>query len=214
MSISVYGNVDNAIDLADLKDQGVTAKDISTATQEEIANFINTNIRPEGFAQLSSVEDYTIRDSNVNFLILKNCPIVNVETIVDNLNNPSVSKTITSDCYYVDSETGIIQLLSDKDLSDTTAIKYFTKGINSVRITYDYGFAAVPNDINIFATLLLAKWAVINQGQKDADGNLKSLKIGDYTEVYDLKFMNVATKFDANIVSSYSRLKVKYNKGI
>jgi len=80
-------------------------------------------------------------------------PIVAV-SLLEDYENGTVQKTYTSDEYFIDNDTGIVELYS----------KYnFTHGNRAVKITYTYGYARVPKLIDRLCTILTAKAILIEQ---------------------------------------------------
>ena len=209
MAFVFYGEVDKSAEMA-----GCAEALLTETMQKLVNNWINLKIRKEGFGSDTNIELFDIKESNVNFLILDKIPIINNSVeIIDDVNGDD-PVIVNSECYVVDNETGIIQLLSDQSFSSVDSISYFHKGIKSVSVEYEYGYVAVPEDIIDFATLLLAKWGKVKTlSNANADG-LKSIKAADYTETYDLSFMSVDSEFDNTIKDMFKLLKVSYNKGV
>lgn len=211
MAFEFYGDASKAAELTGNSE--INSTDLTTAPQVQINNFINTSFRPEGFGKGSADELYTIKDSKTNTLVLRNMPIIKDSiTLYDDMNSGDPIE-VNSDCYVVDNDSGIIQILTDKQLSGENLISYFAKGIKSIRVTYEYGFDVVPDDIIAFANLLGAKWLDINNSQSNMDG-LKSYKAADYTETYDILFSGVKSKYDSDINTMFKNLKSIYNRGV
>jgi len=187
---------------------GIAESEMSDAMIASIDNWINTKFRPEGFIELEADELYHVNDNRINKLILKNFPVTEITEITNDVNGTPV--ILADDSYIVDNETGILYLKESND----DEIYSFTKGIFNVRIKYKYGFVSVPNDIMEFATLLLAKWVSVSNAQAEADGNLKSIKIGDYSESYDLSFMSVTSQYDNGIDSLKTKLVARYVRSV
>lgn len=204
-----YGDKTKAASLA-----GSTVEEstISDEMLESVDEFINVNVREEGFGKYEDQEEYyDIKRSDQSELLLKNHPVLSVSSLKDDMRSNS-PVTVSSDAYVVDLETGIIQLSPMANVNSENEIAYFTKGFNSVYVKYTYGFETTPETIVQLANLMLAKWAKVLTQQADADG-LKSVSIGDYKETYDTGFMSVKSEFDDQISIFLKRAKIKYGRG-
>lgn len=210
--MAFYGDSTKAASLA-----GVNVTDITTEMQDVINNWIKANIKWNGFEESSDViEYYDIKKSNQDEIILNNFPVISVSEIVDNVHSDA-PQTLDSDSYVVDNNTGIIQLIKKANTIPIIngCLNFFSKGFNSVKVTYKYGYATVPDIIAQIATLMIAKWAKIKDTQADADGtNLKSVRIGDYSETYDLTFMNIKSEFDDILIPMIKRAQEYYADGV
>ena len=192
---------------ADIAGVDITA--ISEAMLDIVNDIINSKIGE--FIQTDSVvELHDIRRDRQKELILKNIPVLTVTTLKDGMNTDTDPVTVNSSYYVVDLASGIIQLTGvQKGASYDDSVPYFTKGFNTVEVTYNHGYAAVPDDVRGLANLILAKWAKIRDIQ-GTSGGLKSVSIGDYKESYDKSFMEVKTEFDEMIQILVKKLKHKY----
>lgn len=204
-----YGDEAEAASMAG---SDVDVVDLTEEMQKTVNRWIDSKLKINGFNQSGEVtEYYTIDDTGIIELMLDNCPVVDTTlTLFDDANNASPT-TVNSSCYYLDLATGIIQLLINKSLTGSDIITEFVKGINSVKVVYEYGYASIPDDIVVLATTVLAKWGKLRYQQTEADG-LKSLKIGDYTESFDMNFLNINSEFDETIKSLVSYAIEKYGK--
>ncbi len=209
MPFEFYGDEAEAASIAG---DDVDVADLTEEMQKTVNRWIDSKLKINGFNQSGEVtEYYTIDDTGIIELMLDNCPVVDSTlTLFDDANNNSPT-TVNGSCYYLDLATGIIQLLINKSLTGSDIITEFTKGINSVKVVYEYGYETVPDDIVVLATIVLAKWGKLRDQQTEADG-LKSVKIGDYTESYDMNFLNINSEFDETIKSLVSYAIEKYGK--
>lgn len=209
MAFEFYGNVGEAADLAG---SDVAEGDLIEEMQKTVNRWIDSKLKINGFNQSGEItEYYTMEDSGIIELMLDNCPVIDSTlTLYDDENNDSPT-TVSDTCYYLDLTTGIIQLLINKSLTGSDVIVEFTKGINSVKVVYKYGYESIPGDIAVLATTVLAKWGKLKNQQTEADG-MKSIKIGDYTESYDMSFLNIKSEFDETIKDLISYAIEKYGK--
>ena len=209
MPFEFYGDEAEAAGLAGAD---VDVADLTEEMQKTVNAWIDSKLKINGFNQSDEVtEYYTIDDTGIIELMLDNCPVVDSSlTLFDNANNVSPT-TVNGSCYYLDLITGIIQLLINKSLTGSDIITEFTKGINSVKVVYKYGYEIVPGDIVVLATTVLAKWGKLRYQQTEADG-LKSVKIGDYAESYDMNFLNINSEFDETIKDLVNYAIEKYGK--
>ncbi len=198
-----YGSEQKAANLA-----GVDLADITAEMTEAINDWIDANIKKTGFGESESIVEYhDIRKSGQNELILKNFPVTELTEVINGVHNDSPETLVLNTDFVLDSDTGIIQLLCKK----------FFQGFNSVKVTYKYGYTAVPQLIIQIATLMAAKWAKIkSQPIPEGEGGevLKSIRIGDYSEGYDLGFMTVKSEYDDMLNSMIKKAQEYYAVGV
>lgn len=206
-----YGSTSEAASLS-----GVLEANLTAAMQKQINSWIENRIYNGDTFEEHDVTDefYDIGDpppgdTLVRQLILRNIPIISITSITDDARGSSPT-VVNSGAYVLDmnGESGIVRL-ETKNVTGTDVIDGFTRGVHAVKVTYKWGFTTPPTKIAELATLLLAKWGEVNEQQSEADG-LKEVKAGDYTEKYDLTFLNVRTKYDAEIKMLFNELKAKY----
>ena len=207
MAFEFYGDEAEAAVLAGA---GVDVADLTEEMQKSVNRWINAKLKMEGFVVSDEVTEYhSVDESGITELMLENCPVVAL-VLTDDA-NATIPVVVNASAYYIDLNTGIIQLLINKALTGSDIITEFVVGVNSVKVVYTYGYESIPSDIIQLATLVLAKWGKINNQQTDADG-LKSVKIGDYTEAYDLNFLNINSEFDEQIKGILEYAIEKYGK--
>ena len=206
--MSFYGDVTEAASLA-----GLDSSKITTAMQQVVDDYIDAEINKDSFKEITGqVDYYDIERTGQSWLILKHMPVISISSVIDNqrANNPV---TLATDSYVVDLESDIIQLDAVNSNDYTNAQDYFTFGKQSVKVTYDYGYEFVPDIIQSFANLLIAKWAEFADQQSTLDG-LKSVQIGDYKESFDNSMKNVSVKYDSQISGLLNRAKAIYGRGV
>lgn len=205
-----YGNIERIVELLGT---GFAESDVTVAIQNVITNWIDEHVYEAGFGEnISADEYYDIKNDNQTELMLKNFPVISISSIINDSQSDS-AVTVNSDSYVVDNDTGIVQLITAViSAVDDTYINSFTKGFNSVRVQYEYGFGDVPEVIRQLANLLTAKWIKTKDVQAQADG-LKSVSIGDYKETFDSNFTSVKSEYDDMITSLLNKAKSKYAKG-
>jgi len=208
---SFYGSVAQAASLA-----GVSAGALTSAMQTQIMAWIdNQTFNGESFSSKTVTDESydigapLIGSGLVKSIMLKHRPIISITSITDDARSSS-PLVVNSGAYVLDEggETGIVKLES-KNVSGSDVITGFTRGTQALKVSYVWGFASVPAKVGNLATIMLAKWGEVNDQQSASDG-LKSIQAGDYEEVYDLSFLNVRTKYDAQIKLLISELKKKY----
>lgn len=199
-----YGDAAKAETLA-----GVSTGDVTDEMQEAINDWIDANIRSTGFGESELVEQYyDIKKIGQNELILKNFPVTELSEIIEGTNTQISDTLVENTDFVLDNDTGIIQLLCNKA---------FRKGFNIVKVKYKYGFTSVPQLIIQIATLMAAKWAKLrSQTIPVGDGGevVKSVRIGDYSESYDLGFMTVKSEFDDMLSPMIKSAKEIYADGV
>ncbi len=209
--VSFYGSVSEAASLA-----GVSAGALTSAMQTQIMSWIDIKtFNGESFSEKTVVdESYDIRKPSAGELLVKNLilrhrPITSITSLTDDARSSSPT-TVNSAAYVLDmgGDTGVVKLES-KAANGVDIINGFTQGTQAVKISYKWGFVTVPVKVGHLATLMLAKWGEINSNQSNSDG-LKSLEVGDYKEAYDMTYLNVRTKYDAEIKMGWKELREKY----
>jgi len=114
-------------------------------------------------------------------LILKNYPITSI-TKVEYLSIQTPTEVwyeLTSPYFRAYKDEGILKLV--EDLTGVVDISCFEKGVQNWRITYKYGYAAVPAIIELLASLLVAE---LYYKSTDESAVVSSEKIGDYSIGY------------------------------
>lgn len=119
-------------------------------------------------------------------LFLNNAPILSVASVIDNAQSSSTI-TLNANSFMLLEGQGIIELKEPEELTDGDP-QYFTVGTKSVKVIYTYGYAAVPADIELFASYLVARNAIIWKRSSDAGisasdmsiSGVKSLKLADF----------------------------------
>lgn len=201
--MSFYGSKTEAAALA-----GVDETEITEAKENQINSYIDTILRFEGFDSNTATEYYDILKDNQNELVLKNFPIISITSLTNEASSDD-PKEIDNDSFVTDNESGILQLINTKTVSGN-AISYFAKGFNTVKVVYEYGYNSVPNDIEKFATLLMARYLEMENILSDA-GVLKSIKIGNYSETYNT---SEQTQWDKPLMMMERNLIAKYAVGV
>jgi hypothetical protein len=196
--MAFYGDSTKAEALA-----GTVAGTVTAEMQSVINEWINLNIRMDGFTEVTADEYYDIRKSRQAELVLEHYPVTEITGITNAVKDDS-PVDLASDDYVCDEDSGIIQLLLGQ---------FFAVGFNQVRVQYKYGYTVVPSDIAQIATMMAAKWAKIRDQQADADG-IKQVKIGDYQETRDISFMMISSEFDDILKSMIKKAQAKYQSGV
>lgn len=203
-----YSDKTKAVNLA-----GVTALDIIDEMQEIVDAWIDSNIRSDGFSEAKTItEYYDIDKMTQSEIVLKHFPVLSVTELVDSAQSdtPVILETGT---FHLDSETGMIKLKNY--VGKINFSQFFTKGLASVKVTYIYGYTTPPDIIVKIATFMLAKWAKMKKNQTTGDvGNLKSVKIGDYSESYDLEFLNIKSEFDDILLPMVKKAQEQFAAGV
>ncbi|MHA2363877.1 MAG: hypothetical protein ACXAC7_07955 [Candidatus Hodarchaeales archaeon] len=203
-----YGVVADAAELT-----GLAEGNFTDSMQQTINDWIDAVINKDGFLEnTGQIDYYDINRSDQSWLISKHMPIISITSIIDNQRSTNPI-TISTDSYVFDGDSGIIQLDSVNSSDLQNALDYFTKGAQSVKMTYNYGYASVPDIISTLATIAIAKWGEIDDKQSDADG-LKSITIGDYKESFDVTFMSIKSKYDDKIKGLLAKAKAIYGRGV
>lgn len=208
--MAFYGNVDAAASLAGAN---VEAADITVAMQTIINDYIDAEINKDGFEENSAqVDYYDINRRKQSWLILKHMPVISITEVIDDQRNDP-STTIPSDSYVVDEEAAILQLDSVHSSDSGNARDYFTKGKQSVKVIYNYGYETVPTIIQSLANMLAAMWGEYNYENTVSSG-LKSVQIGDYRKSFDTMLKTVTNKYDITLPGLFNRAKAIYQRGV
>lgn len=202
--MSFYGSAQKAADLA-----GVDLAEATEEKQDLVNSYIDVVIRSSGFGSHDvDGEYYDIYKTRQNNITLENSPVIGITTVHDEANSDD-PVLIDSDGYVCDLDTGILQLITTKTVTGN-GIDYFTKGYNTVKVVYSYGFSSVPSNIQQFATLLLARFLKM-EVMMESHGIIKSIRIGNYSESYGI---NLVTPWDSILVKMESGLMNLYSEGV
>jgi hypothetical protein len=208
--MAFYGDTSVAAELAG---GDIVASDITSAMQTVINDFIDAEINKDGFESTIGQVDYCdINKSHQSWLILKHMPVLAITEVVDDQRNTNPT-TIPVDSYVYDEPSAILDLSSIYSTDPLNAKDYFTKGKQSVKVTYNFGYTTVPLIIQSLANMIAAKWADSNANIASSDG-LSSVQIGDYKEVFDTMFKSVGHKYDSQISGLFKRAKAIYQRGV
>lgn len=202
--MAFYGDTTKAENLA-----GTPTGSVTDEMQEAINEWINANIKRTGFEESELVEEhYDIKKYGQNELILKNFPVTELEEITNGVHSDDAEILVLDEDYVADFDTGIVQLLG---------YNKFVQGFNSVKVKYKYGYTEVPPLIAQIATLMAAKWAKIKSATipvGEDDEVLRSVRIGDYSESYDLGFMTVKSEYDDVLNPMIKKAQEYYAVGV
>jgi len=123
---------------------------------EQAQDIIDERSKMDFTTSGNSVVEY-YDGSGDNIMFTRNYPIISISEIaIDDNDNETYDKVLTSDEYEIDTETGRIHLTADATISK------FPAYIRGVRITYDYGYSAVPGIIKQLTILMVADMLEIN----------------------------------------------------
>jgi len=122
------------------------------AASEAIENFCGRRFNEEAYTEYYDGGGYSR-------LVLTHRPVESVAGIWDDVNrNFTDDHLLDADDYVLDSDRGLIQLLSGS----------FTDGVRNVKVTYTAGESSVPTDVAQACIMLTAAW--FHRGREAADG--------------------------------------------
>jgi len=205
-----YGDVDKIAVLCNLD-----ATDVTEEIQETINAYIDAEVNIYGFNQNTRTEKQNVKRTDLETIILERSPVIGVEYVKHfvNTDNPV---TLGSNDYDVDLDTGIIQLRNSRERTIEDRIvgapMFFSAGVNAIEVKYTHGYETVPDDVrrfaNTFGARLVRELTRVNSDERD--GNLKSVKIGDFSESYDVTKAIEGMAYDTVLQAQLRALKMKY----
>jgi hypothetical protein len=200
-----YGSATNAAELG-----GGVVGDIKQSMIDVVNSWIDANICEFGFSTDEVNETYFV-NNNQDLIVLKHFPVISVDSVIF-YDYDDVDLNIGIDEYELDYETGVLKIKSVHGIISNVNIIGLHL-IEKITITYTYGYTTCPDIIKQIANLMMAKWIKIKSGQLDASG-LKSVRVGDYSESYDIEFMNISTEFDSLLNPLIQKAKAIYAVGV
>lgn len=217
MSFTNYADAGQAAGLV----VGVSTDDITSAWLTDADQMIETLL---GYSlSEAQVEEYVdVRDYKQNVLQLKNYPITSLLEVIDNA-QASSPVTIDLDDIVIDANAGIIRFKSSG--SDYSGSVYsFTKGVQSVKVTYKWGYTSVPVPIKRLATYWVARlaqqwlWEQDYEDEGIPSGGFKKLTLSRFSVTLDTPqgdmLSGLPTKFDASIIKMMAEVKNAYARDI
>jgi len=193
--------------------EGLSASEIEEAWRDW-ANWIIDMECGHDFYAHSDVTEYYDIDSDQVAIILEHYPIITVTTVQDNVNglgdaNPT---TITSDHRNIQTDSGILTLISD-------TYSIFTKGVQNVSVVYTYGWLNVPSAVAMMANMLVAWRGQVWLLEKDESAifGTQRIQIGDFAQTFGQTFGPIGEKFAGKVADINNRrllLKRLYGKKV
>ena len=202
---------------------GIVESDLNADEKEAIDDWveevgINLEFGCDSFSITSRIatvnsEIHNIDSDNQKALILDHSPVVSVERLRDNIRTTTPTELIEDDQFIIDKKAGIIKLIDFWETGNSQSLSSmqncFTKGAGMVDVAYTYGYAAVPNDIKAYATMLAAKAILVMKSFAGSVG-FASFKMGDYTENLGSLYKQNADFLDSSIETAKMKLRTKY----
>lgn len=216
MSIEYYDNKTQAAALV----TGIVADDIEDAWRLDAKLTIDSLLGYDIDEHTVENEYYDVKDRQQISLAIKNWPLISITAVTDDAQG-SIPSSISLDDILIDEAKGIIYL---KQTNSTDFVYYFTRGRQSVKITYVWGWATVPTKIAQLATLLVARHAQHKKWEDDytdegiPSGGFKQFKLSEFSITLDSAdeggLGGMPTKFDGMILNEMKRVKATYARDI
>tara|TARA_B100001769_G_scaffold35494_1_gene23616 strand:+ start:496 stop:1092 length:597 start_codon:yes stop_codon:yes gene_type:complete len=98
------------------------------------------------FYSTDKVETFTISDNFTTTIIMSESPLVTVDSVQERTSYSGDYTTLTTGNYeyYVDTESDAV-IRTDKQGNP----KYFASGVGAVKVTYNAGYSATPDDLKL-----------------------------------------------------------------
>jgi len=216
MSIVRYADHEQAAGLV-----GIDSTLISVAWMKDADDMIHTLLGFKIGSYIITDEYYDVRDYRQKSLILKNYPIISIQSITDNAQASSPTTVLLTDIL-IKKSTGEIIL---KQAGNTSGTVYcFTKGDQAVKASYTWGWTEVPDPIAWLATLWVARLAQQWQFEQEfvedniPSGGIKQFKLGQFSVTVDTAAADalggMQTKFDTMILKSIEEVKAAYARNL
>jgi len=164
------------------------------------------------FREKTVTEKYDINKSGQSVLFLDHFPVVSVTEIKND------GEAMDSDDYLIYEEEGIIKL-ADDFVGNIYNVGAFVYGRQKVEVTYKYGRASVPDEIEWAATIIASQIAftsLVNSGVIKF-GNITEEQIGEYryregaqTSIqYDIQDgQRIADRLEEDVFSAKNVLRI------
>lgn len=192
-----------------------------TAIQQDFADKVIEMATNRVFKRTdTAVEIFDIdeTDNIRNRLQLGKYPVISVTSIIDNWKE-SGATTLTEDTdsadgdYCIYKEIGEVRLVHEIG-SIIKGFGYWTKGEQTVKATYTFGYATTPADVAKVADWYCAFLVEMDKnkaGLKNSDGAvLKSVSIGNYKEAFDVNNKLLKEKYEPYLTTMINDLRRKY----
>ena len=150
-----------------------------TTVTDEIYDYLTSNTDvidadfPNSLAQTR--HDFGTKYHN-NLLFLKNAPLISVTSVYRNTNNPVSG---SDDWELLTSGSGNDYLVYDEYYGKILFLNNYPYAqVRSLKITYVYGYSAVPEEVSELATLLVAKQIINSKVANSSYDSSDSITVG------------------------------------
>lgn len=176
-----YAVANDAADLAGLVAGEVTAAHATLA--DHLVDCLMNRV-PDGFtSQTATSESHDIPISGLRELMLDHSPVISIASVV--VDAKASNPTTLNSTNYVE-EYGVVKLVTPPTVNAGIEwVSSFPRGIAMVEVTYDYGYAAVPDLIVQLANIIAGKLGklTVQESSRPASGATR-IRIGDFEEQY------------------------------
>jgi len=145
----------------------------------------------------------TIQDS----ILLDNGPIIEVTELKDD------GEIVDKEDYLLYAEEAIVALKTDTIFGALYDVPYFTKGRQKVSVSYKWGYADVPKDIQYVCSLLVAQLALAKLKDIVKEQEVESEKIGEYSVSYQKDYYTIEKKINGQVKEAKINILDNYKRG-
>ena len=157
------------------------------------------------FGQETEVEEfYDIDKEGQDSVILEHYPVTEVIYVKDD------GETVLTTDYMLYKKDGIIALRVDTVLNALFDVPYFTKGRQMVEVKYKYGYADVPQEIQLACALFAADLALGKLKKSISEAEVEGEKIGEYSVDYTKAKYTLEKKIKDDLARAKKEILDKY----
>jgi len=152
-------------------------------------------------------EKHDIETTNQDSILLDNGPIIEVTKLKDD------GEVVDEADYLLYAKEAIVALKTDTTFGVLFDVPYFTKGRQKVSVSYKWGYADVPEDIQYVCSLLVAQLALDKLKDTIREQEVESEKIGEYSVSYQKDYYTIEKKINGQVKEAKMSILDNYKRG-
>lgn len=151
-------------------------------------------------------EKHDIETTNQDNILLDNGPVIEVTELKDD------GEVVDEDDYLLYAEEAVVALKTDTTFGALYDTPYFTKGRQKVSVSYKWGYADVPEDIQYVCSLLVAQLALAKLKDTIREQEVESEKIGEYSVSYQKDYYTIEKKINDQVKEAKMSILDNYKR--
>jgi hypothetical protein len=227
-AIPYYADWDKAASMG-----GVATYEILESWASFVDDVITSKAGGKIFGQATPVDEYVdIRNHGQKTLTLKHFPVVEVTEVENDAQSAdphllsfAQAGEATEDIEVIWFPHGRMEFINAGYSAETvgeSGWSHFKMGRGSVRVSYSYGYVAIPDLIRRAATALLARIVIIYKKESDAETSLTgipflsvtSIRVADFALNFDSGVERFSTKYDNEVQDLLRQVERTYKNQV